>query len=87
MTTPLREWIPADDPSRLSRLLSGSPLLARGEPVVCASDPLGLGAHRAGVVVDTERGATQGDHALPQRQAFRLPVSACVTRAAESADE
>ncbi len=81
MTTTPRESPHAVDRLReTSRLLSGPPSLARGEPVVAARDPLGLATHRAGVALGElrheSRNATQDDHALPQRQAFRLPVGA-----------
>lgn len=60
----------------VSPLLSGSPVLAPGVPVVGEPDPLGLGAsviHRdVGFAAST--GEAQHDHALPQRAAFRLPV-------------
>ena len=88
MRTTLGECVHAVDRlGRSSRLLSGPPALARGEPVVPARDPLGLGAHSAVVPLDEASGATQADHALPQRQTFRLPVCLHATRVGERAHE
>lgn len=85
MTSTLRESLDAADPLRTgSRLLSGSPVLLRGEPVVAACDPLGLGAHAAKRWLERAAQVTQGDHALPQRQAFGLPVCVHAGRPGES---
>lgn len=60
----------------VSPLLSGSPVLAPGVPVVGEPDPLGLGAsviHRD-VRFAASTGDAQHDHALPLRASLRLPV-------------
>jgi hypothetical protein len=88
MTSTLPECVDALDPLRsTSRLLAGSPFLARGASVVAARDPLGLGTPATGKAVGEMPNAARADHAPPQRQAFRLPVCECATAARESADE
>ncbi|NRO94453.1 hypothetical protein GWC77_00660 [Paraburkholderia sp. NMBU_R16] len=88
MTATLPECVDAVDPLRsTSRLLAGSPFLARGASVVAARDPLGLGTPATAEAVGEMRDAARADHAPPQRQAFRLPVCECAAAARESADE